>query len=93
MLFGPFYYAFKSMWGAAIISFFTFNGLWTIMPIMNKRIVTNHYENRGFKVRSIETEGRNFFETPQGLLAMIGIGLLVLIIIIVISIIDEMQYY
>lgn len=71
MLFGPFYYAFKSMWGAAIISFLTLNGLGIIMPIMNENIVTNHYENIGFKVRKSATEKRKFFETPQGLLVLI----------------------
>ena len=49
-LFGFFYYAAKGMWGPAIISFFTLNGLLLIFPIMNRGLVRKHYENGGWKV-------------------------------------------
>ena len=50
-LFGWFYYGAKGMWGMAIISFLTANGLLLILPIMNKGLVRKHYENLGWKVR------------------------------------------
>ena len=49
-LFTFFYYAAKGMWGAAVISFFTANGLFVIFPIMNKGLVRRHYENLGWRV-------------------------------------------
>ena len=49
-LFGPFYYACKGMWGWALISFITFNGLWIIMPLWNRTIVRSHYENKGWRI-------------------------------------------
>lgn len=49
-LFGFIYYAGKGMWGLAVISFFTLNGLSLILPIMNKSLVIKHYENLGWKV-------------------------------------------
>ena len=49
-LFGCFYYAAKGMWGSAVLSFFTLNGLLVIFPIMNKGLVRKHYENLGWKV-------------------------------------------
>ena len=52
LLFGFVYYAAKGMWGMAVISLFTFNGLIVILPIMNKGLVRKHYENLGWKIRS-----------------------------------------
>lgn len=49
-LFGWIYYASKSMWGIALINFFTANGLLVILPIMNKGLVRKHYETRGWKI-------------------------------------------
>lgn len=47
-LFGWLYYACKGMWGTAIISFFTFNGLFIVLPIMNRSLVRKHYQDRGW---------------------------------------------
>lgn len=49
-LFGFIYFACKGMWGMAIVSLFTFNGLLIIMPIMNRSLVRKHYENMGWRV-------------------------------------------
>lgn len=49
-LFGPIYYACKGMWGMALISFFTLNGLWLIMPLWNRSIVRGYYENAGWRI-------------------------------------------
>lgn len=49
-LFGWIYYACKGMWGCAIVSFFTINGLLIVFPVMNKSLVQKHYENKGWKV-------------------------------------------
>ena len=53
LLFGPFYFAVKGMWGRAVISLCTLNGLLVIMPIMNRSLVRKHYENMGWKIRSL----------------------------------------
>lgn len=50
LLFGFIYYAFKGMWGWAIISFFTANGLFILMPLWNRTIVTQSYENSGWRI-------------------------------------------
>ena len=50
LMFGCFYYACKGMWGMAVVSLFTLNGLLIIMPIMNRSLVRKHYENMGWKV-------------------------------------------
>ena len=47
-LFGWIYYASKGMWGAAVVSFFTANGLFFIMPIMNRGLVRSHYQDKGW---------------------------------------------
>ena len=47
-LFGFMYYAAKGMWGMMIISLFTANGLFLILPIMNRSLVRRHYENQGW---------------------------------------------
>ena len=52
LLFGFIYYASKGMWGPAVISFFTVNGLLLVFPIMNKGLVRKHYENLGWKVHA-----------------------------------------
>ena len=44
------YYAAKGMWGPAVISFFTLNGLWLIMPIWNRTIVRGWYERAGWSI-------------------------------------------
>ena len=51
-LFGCLYYVAKGMWGIALISLLTLNGFLVILPIMNKLLVTRHYENLGWKVGS-----------------------------------------
>jgi len=51
LLFGPFYYAAKGMWGMAVISLFTLNGLLIVLPIMNSSLVRKHYENLGWEVK------------------------------------------
>ena len=38
------------MWGIAIVSFFTLNGLFLVLPIMNRSLVRKHYENMGWRV-------------------------------------------
>ena len=50
LLFGAVYYAAKGMWGAAILSFLTFNGLFFIFPVINKGMVRKHYESLGWKI-------------------------------------------
>ena len=50
LLFGFIYYAVKGMWGIAILSFFTLNGLWIIFPLWNRAIVRGHYENAGWRI-------------------------------------------
>ena len=52
-LFGPFYFAVKGMWGTALINLVTLNGQIVIMPIMNRLLVRKHYENMGWKIRSL----------------------------------------
>ena len=49
LLFGFFYYLAKGMWGWAIISFFTFNGLVVGFPLFNRSIVRNYYVNAGWR--------------------------------------------
>lgn len=49
-LFGCIYYAVKGMWGPAVLSFFTFNGLLFIFPLWNRSIVRGHYEKAGWRV-------------------------------------------
>ena len=51
-LFGFIYYAMKGMWGMAVISFFTLNGLFFVMPFLNRSLVRKHYENQGWRIRS-----------------------------------------
>ena len=36
----------------AVVNFFTLNGLFLIMPIMNRSLVRKHYENMGWKITS-----------------------------------------
>lgn len=50
LIFGPLYYACKGMWGWAVISFLTFNGILIIMPLWNRTIVRSHYENNGWRI-------------------------------------------
>ncbi len=40
------------MWGLALISLITLNGLLVILPIMNRGLVRKHYENLGWKINS-----------------------------------------
>jgi hypothetical protein len=47
-LFGWVYYATKGAWGMTFLSLFTLNGLFIIMPICNRSIIRNHYENNGW---------------------------------------------
>lgn len=47
-LFGFIYYVSKGSGGMAIVSFFTANGLFIIMPLLNKKIITRHYEDNGW---------------------------------------------
>jgi len=49
-LFQFIYFACKGMWGIAVVSFFTLNGLFLILPIMNRSLVRKHYENMGWRV-------------------------------------------
>ncbi len=49
-LFGALYYAAKGMWGPAIISFFTLNGLLVVFPLWNRTIVKGYYEKDGWRV-------------------------------------------
>ena len=49
-LFGFIYYAVKGMWGMAILSFVTANGLLVIFPLWNRAIVRGHYERAGWRV-------------------------------------------
>ena len=49
-LFGFIYYAVKGLWGPAVLSFFTLNGLYLIMPLWNRTIVGGWYEKRGWRV-------------------------------------------
>lgn len=48
-LFGFIYYAAKGMWGPAIISFLTFNGLFVVFPLWNRTIVKDYYETNGWR--------------------------------------------
>ena len=50
-LFGWIYYAGKGMWGPAVLSFFTVNGLLVILPLWNRTIVRGYYEKLGWRVR------------------------------------------
>ena len=47
-LFGWLYYASKGMWGIAVISFVTINGLLIVFPIMNRKLVRNYHERNGW---------------------------------------------
>lgn len=47
-LFGFLYYASKGSVGWAAISFFTANGLLIGLPLWNRSIVKNHFENNGW---------------------------------------------
>ncbi|MDE2792081.1 MAG: hypothetical protein OXI81_16885 [Paracoccaceae bacterium] len=60
-LFGCIYYAVKGMWGWAIISLFTANGLLLIFPLWNRAIVRSHYEKAGWRVYEdvVAFSGRN----------------------------------
>ena len=40
------------MWGPAVLSFFTINGLLVIMPIYNRSIVRGYYEKQGWRVQN-----------------------------------------
>ena len=51
-LFGWIYYAAKGMWGPAVLSFFTINGLLVVMPIYNRSIVRGYYEKQGWRVQN-----------------------------------------
>jgi len=44
------YYIAKGMWKWALISFLTFNGLWIIFPILNRKLVRSHYEHMGWEI-------------------------------------------
>lgn len=46
--FGWIYYASKGMYGKAVVSFFTLNGLFFIMPLMNRGMVRAHYQDLGW---------------------------------------------
>lgn len=48
-LFGPLYYAAKGAWVWAVISFFTANGLFILLPLWNRMIIVRHYENQGWR--------------------------------------------
>ncbi|ATG49517.1 hypothetical protein [Celeribacter ethanolicus] len=48
-LFGFIYYAAKGAWGWAIISFFTANGLFILLPLFNRTIIVRTYENQGWR--------------------------------------------
>ena len=50
LLFGFIYYAFKGMWGWAILSFITLNGLWIGFPLWNRSIVRSHYVHKGWRI-------------------------------------------
>lgn len=49
-LFGFIYYAVKGCWGWALISFFTANGFFILLPLFNRSIVVGSYENAGWRV-------------------------------------------
>lgn len=49
-LFGFIYYAAKGSMGWAVISFFTLNGLFLLLPLWNRTIIQGHYENQGWRV-------------------------------------------
>lgn len=49
-LFGWLYYACKGMWGPAVLSLLTANGLLLLMPLWNKTIVGGWYERHGWRV-------------------------------------------
>ena len=49
LLFGPFYYAFKGMWGTAFLSLITLNGLLILFPLWNRTVVKNYYESMGWR--------------------------------------------
>ena len=49
LIFGFIYYAAKGAWGWAIISFFTANGLFILLPLWNRTIIQGHYENNGWR--------------------------------------------
>jgi len=56
LLFGWIYYAFKGMWGWAVLSFVTFNGLVIGFPLYNRTIVRKSYEDKGWSI--IDSEPR-----------------------------------
>ena len=60
-LFGFIYYAAKGMWGPAVISFLTLNGLLVIFPLWNRTIVKGYYEYAGWRVYEdlVAFAGRN----------------------------------
>lgn len=48
-LFGFLYYAVKGAWGWALVSFFTFNGLFIGLPLFNRSIITGVHLGRGWR--------------------------------------------
>ena len=49
-LFGFLYYAAKGLWGPAVLSLLTVNGLFVIFPLKNRTIVRGWYEKHGWRV-------------------------------------------
>lgn len=48
-LFGFLYYAAKGALGWAVISFFTANGLFILLPLYNRTIIRSDYETKGWR--------------------------------------------
>jgi len=48
LLFGVFYYAFKGLWFAAILSIL-FLPSWLVLPFLARRMLTNHYLRMGWQ--------------------------------------------
>jgi len=55
LLFGSFYFAYKGVWGQAVLSFFiacfTFGISWLIYPFFAEKAIVDHYMRMGWKVK------------------------------------------
>ncbi len=49
-LFGFLYYLGKGMWVLAILSLLTINGLFVVMPLLNRMLVRDYYVRAGFRI-------------------------------------------
>lgn len=58
LLFGAFYFAYKGIWGHAILAIILgiiTGGLsWLIYPFFSRNIIINHYLERGYKIEGNE---------------------------------------